>query len=120
VSKEAPRFEASLVPLKPSCPKVIGAGIATCGGVAPKRFVYILKSITTPATYYVGVTSNIEYRLQAHNAGLSPHTARHRPWRRLVVIEFDDEQPAIEFERYLKTGSGREFARRHFRQKVSR
>ena len=33
-----------------------------------------------------------------------------------MVIEFDEEAPAIEFERYLKTGSGREFARRHFRQ----
>ena len=32
------------------------------------------------------------------------------------MIEFDEEAPAIEFERYLKTGSGREFARRHFRQ----
>jgi hypothetical protein len=31
------------------------------------------------------------------------------------VIEFDEEDPALEFERYLKTGSGREFARRHFR-----
>ncbi len=45
--------------------------------------------------------------------GLSPHTSRHRPWRALVVIEFDEEAPAIEFERYLKTGSGREFARLH-------
>jgi putative endonuclease len=88
--------------------------------VTPKRFVYILKSINTPATYYVGVTSNVERRLQSHNAGLSPHTAEHRPWRRLLVIEFDDEAPAVAFERYLKTGSGREFARRHFRQSVSR
>jgi len=35
----------------------------------------------------------------------------------LVVIEFDEERPALEFERYLKTGSGREFARRHFRRR---
>jgi predicted GIY-YIG superfamily endonuclease len=83
-----------------------------------KRFVYILKSINTPATYYVGLTSDLEARLAGHNAGLSPHTAAHRPWKRLVVIEFDEQQPAIEFEKYLKTGSGREFARRHFRQKT--
>jgi putative endonuclease len=82
----------------------------------PKRFVYILKSVNTAATYYVGVTSNLTARLAAHNAGLSSHTARDRPWRALVVIEFDDERPALRFERYLKTGSGREFARRHFRQ----
>jgi predicted GIY-YIG superfamily endonuclease len=84
----------------------------------PKRFVYILKSINAPAQYYVGVTSDLEARLQAHNAGLSPHTAAHWAWRTLVVIEFDEEEPALSFERYLKTGSGREFARRHFRQTV--
>jgi hypothetical protein len=36
------------------------------------------------------------------------------------VIEFDEEEPALKFERYLKTGSGREFARRHFRQTAAR
>jgi putative endonuclease len=77
----------------------------------PKRFVYILKSINTGATYYVGVTSNMPARLAAHNAGLSSHTWAHRPWKTLVVIEFDEEKPALEFEPYLKTGSGREFAR---------
>jgi predicted GIY-YIG superfamily endonuclease len=86
--------------------------------VLPKRFVYILKSICSPHEYYVGITSDPQARLAAHNDGLSPHTAPHRPWRALVVIEFDEEAPAIEFERYLKTGSGREFARRHFRQVV--
>jgi len=84
--------------------------------VAAKQFVYILKSLKTTATYYVGLTSNIEARLAEHNAGRSPHTSEHRPWKRLVAIEFDEENAAIDFEKYLKTGSGREFARRHFRQ----
>jgi predicted GIY-YIG superfamily endonuclease len=85
---------------------------------APKRFVYVLRTVQSPR-YYVGITSNVERRLACHNAGLSPHTVAHRPWRRLVVIEFDEEDPALAFERYLKSGSGREFARRHFRQMVS-
>lgn len=84
----------------------------------PNRFVYILKNECNPWRYYVGVTGNPRARLQAHNAGLSPHTAQYRPWRTLVVVEFDEEAPALRFERYLKTGSGREFARRHFRQHV--
>ena len=83
-----------------------------------KRFVYIIQSIGHPGAYYVGLTSDIAARLTAHNAGLSPHTAANRPWRRLVVVEFDDEEPAVLFEKYLKTGSGREFARRHFRQRI--
>jgi putative endonuclease len=69
--------------------------------------------------YYVGLTSNPKSRLEAHNAGLSSHASAHRPWKPLVVIEFHEEEPAMNFERYLKTGSGREFARRHFRQAVA-
>jgi predicted GIY-YIG superfamily endonuclease len=83
-----------------------------------RRFVYIIKSIPAHDEYYVGVTSDVERRLRAHNDGLSAHTSRHRPWRTLVVLEFDEEEPALKFERYLKSGSGREFARRHFRQSV--
>ena len=86
----------------------------------PKRFVYILKSVHSPDRYYTGVTADPQARLAAHNSSSSPHTARHRPWRWLVLIEFDEEAPALEFERYLKTGSGREFARRHFRQTSGR
>jgi putative endonuclease len=83
-----------------------------------KRFVYILKSLRHEQEYYVGLTADPDARLNAHNAGLSPHTAQFRPWKFLVRIEFGEEQPAVEFEKYLKTGSGREFARRHFRQTV--
>jgi predicted GIY-YIG superfamily endonuclease len=64
----------------------------------PKRFVHILKSLSDPFMYYVGVTSDPQARLQAHNAGDSPYTARHRPWRTLVVVEFDEEEPALRFE----------------------
>ena len=69
----------------------------------PKRFVYILKSLLTEHEHYVGLTSDPDERLRAHNAGLSPHTEQ-RPWRIPVCIEFDEEAPAVEFERYLKSG----------------
>lgn len=55
-------------------------------------------------------------RLDDHNAGRCPHTVRYRPWRLQVVIEFPDEPRAVRFERYLKSGSGRAFAKRHFEQ----
>ena len=80
-----------------------------------KHFVYMIRTVREPIRHYVGLTSDPRARLQAHNEGLSAHTAQHRPWRYLVIIEFDEEAPAVHFERYLKTGSGREFARRHFR-----
>ena len=60
-----------------------------------------------PNEYYVGVTSDPDLRLKAHNAGSTGHTSAHRPWRILVCIAFDEEEPARKFERYLKSGSGR-------------
>jgi putative endonuclease len=79
-----------------------------------KRFVYVLKGADTIPRFYVGLTSDVGARLEDHNAGRCPHTSRHRPWQLHVVMEFTDEVKAVRFERYLKSGSGRAFARRHF------
>jgi putative endonuclease len=79
-----------------------------------KLFVYVLKNVESTPRFYIGLTSDVHQRLSDHNAGRCPHTAKHRPWRHHVVIEFPDEQRAIRFERYLKSGSGRAFAKRHF------
>ena len=79
-----------------------------------KRFVYVLKNGDPKPHFYVGHTSEVRARLADHNAGRCPHTARYRPWQLHVTIELPDERRAIEFERYLKSGSGRTFAKRHF------
>ena len=55
----------------------------------PKRFVYILRSDHDPAI-------------------------RDGPWQVIVSIEFRTQEAALVFERDLKTGSGRAFAKRHF------
>ena len=81
-----------------------------------KRVVYVLKSDDQPPHFYVGVTSHLQGRLADHNAGRCPHTVRYRPWSLHVTIEFATEQTALRFERYLKSGSGRAFARRHFEE----
>ena len=79
-----------------------------------KRFVYVLKGSGCEPHFYVGRTSEVLARLADHNAGRCPHTARYRRWHLHVVIEFAEEPTAIRFERYLKSGSGRAFAKRHF------
>ena len=79
-----------------------------------KRFVYVLKNTEELPNSYVGLSSDVKARLADHNAGHCPHTASRRAWQLHVVIEFSDEGRAIRFERYLKSGSGRAFARRHF------
>jgi predicted GIY-YIG superfamily endonuclease len=80
----------------------------------PKRFVYILRSLSTPERRYVGLSSDVGRRLEAHNAGASPFTAKFRPWVVTTRIEFEDEHRAAAFERYLKSPSGRAFVLRHF------
>ena len=59
-------------------------------------------------------TSDVERRLQWHNTGPSGVTVHHRPWSLVVALEFADATTAVRFERSLKTGSGRAFAKRHF------
>jgi putative endonuclease len=65
-----------------------------------KRFVYLLQSSDFPERLYVGITSNVSRRLEAHNAGRSPHTAKYRPWKIIASIEFATEEKAIKFEKY--------------------
>ena len=81
--------------------------------LSEKRFVYVLQSIRD-GRLYVGITGNVQQRVDTHNSGGSAYTAPYRPWRLVVAIEFATERQAVAFERYLKTGSGRAFARRHF------
>jgi len=76
--------------------------------------VYILKSQRDEDRYYTGITRNLRRRLNEHARGEMPSTRDLRPLKLHVAIWFNDNQRAREFERYLKTGSGRAFAKRHF------
>ena len=80
-----------------------------------KRIVYVLRSVAAPDRYYTGVTSDLGARLDDHNAGRCPHTADGRPWQIDLYVKFADEPRALKFERYLKSGSGCAFAKRHLR-----
>jgi putative endonuclease len=78
------------------------------------HYVYILVCETNDELHYSGITRNLKARLTEHNRGKCPHTVKHRPWKIETAVAFRSEAKARRFERYLKTGSGREFARRHF------
>ena len=73
-------------------------------------YVYILESFAEPKHYYAGFTENLHDRLNHHNAGSVPHTAKHRPWRVKTALAFIDREQALDFERYPKTASGRALA----------
>lgn len=80
----------------------------------PNRIAYVLRSEIDPARHQVGATSDVQKRLAHHNAGESSHTSTYGPWHVVVTIEFETQDLALRFERYLKSWSGRAFARRHF------
>ena len=78
------------------------------------HYVYILQGAIDSDHFYVGLTDDLQERLRQHNAGEVAHTAKFRPWVIKTAIAFRDRERASAFERYLKSGSGRASARKHF------
>jgi len=76
-------------------------------------YTYVLESLSDPAHRYIGHTEDLRQRLEQHNAGKSPPTAKHAPWRIKFYAAFETLALARDFERYLKSGSGHAFAHRH-------
>jgi putative endonuclease len=56
---------------------------------------------------------DLKKRFADHNAGKSFHISKFSPWRLVTYVAFTDQTKATAFERYLKSGSGHAFARRH-------
>lgn len=77
-------------------------------------YVYILQSTKYPHQLYTGFTRNLKLRLKKHNEGGSPHTSKYRPWEIITYTAFTNQAKALAFEKFLKSGSGKEFATRRF------
>ncbi|TCZ74905.1 GIY-YIG nuclease family protein [Flaviaesturariibacter aridisoli] len=76
------------------------------------QYVYILRC--TDGKYYVGCTCDFKERMGRHRRGEVKFTASRLPFTVVAVIGLPDKYKALQLEDYLKTGSGRAFARRHF------
>jgi predicted GIY-YIG superfamily endonuclease len=77
-------------------------------------YVYQLVSKRDAEIHYRGITRDLQMRMGKYNNGGCRHTSKYKPWRLEVAIAFRSESKARAFEKCLKSGSGREFARRHF------
>lgn len=77
-------------------------------------YVYILRSVSSPVHDYIGATANLKRRFAEHNAGKSTHTAKFMPWELVWYSAFPDKHRALAFEKYLKSHSGRAFAKKRF------
>jgi putative endonuclease len=50
--------------------------------------------------------------MKAHNQGKESHTSKYKPWRVKTAIAFTDRREGLDFEAYLKSPSGRAFAKK--------
>ena len=78
------------------------------------KYVYMLQSESQPDRYYTGFTTDLKRRYEEHNKGESTHTKKFVPWKLVGYLAFLDHDKADKFEAYLKTASGRAFAKKYF------
>lgn len=78
------------------------------------HYVYLIKSKNFPEQRYVGLTDDLNKRLNDHNSGFSFHTSKYAPWELINYFAFVTREGAAEFEKYMKTGSGQAFANKRF------
>jgi len=76
-------------------------------------YTYVIQSLNHPDQRYIGHTADLRQRVADHNAGKCPHTSKFRPWKIKVYAAFESVEQAQHFEKYLKSGSGHVFAKRH-------
>lgn len=76
--------------------------------------VYLLRSAKYKSETYIGITRDINKRLSQHNSGQSSHTKKYMPWEIIAYFTFYNKDKAYDFEKYLKSHSGRAFANKRF------
>ena len=74
-------------------------------------YVYILHCNNN--TPYTGCTNNLKERLEKHNKGYVPATKPLLPVKLISYFAFSNKYTAFNFEKYLKSGSGRAFLKKH-------
>ena len=77
-------------------------------------YVDLIRSKAFPKQRYIGFTTDLKKRIAVHNAGGSVHTSKNKPWKLISYHAFAEKRKAQEFEYYLKSGSGKAFAKRRF------
>ena len=75
-----------------------------------KFIVYILFSEKFNK-HYTGFTSNLEERMKSHNELGNDWTSKYRPWKLVYTKEFETKKEAGVYEKWLKTGVGRDFVK---------
>ncbi|OHA92202.1 MAG: excinuclease ABC subunit C [Candidatus Zambryskibacteria bacterium RIFCSPLOWO2_02_FULL_51_21] len=74
-------------------------------------YIYILKC--KDGEMYTGCTFDLKERIERHENGHVPATALRLPVKLVSYVAISDKYKAFEFEKYLKSGSGRAFIKKH-------
>ena len=73
--------------------------------------VYVLKSEIARKSY-VGITDNLQRRIEQHNSGNSFYSRRYMPWKVVYTEKVEDRKVASKREKYFKTAAGRRYLKR--------
>ena len=74
-------------------------------------YVYAISS-NSRKYIYVGITNNLDRRIDEHNKGYNKTTRAYRPFKLILAEGFATRSAAREREKYLKGGSGKEFLKK--------
>ncbi|MDP3964237.1 MAG: GIY-YIG nuclease family protein, partial [bacterium] len=75
-------------------------------------YVYIIQS-RRDSSYYKGFTEDIKKQLSRHNGKLQKYTSSKAPFRLVWYCAFMEKKDALRFEKYIKSGSGFAFSKKH-------
>lgn len=75
--------------------------------------MYFVYSLKCKDGYYVGCTGDMSDRLERHQKSQVIATRNRLPVSLEFYMAFKDKNKAFQFERYLKSGSGRAFLKKH-------
>ncbi len=73
--------------------------------------VYAIKSLNRNYIY-VGLTINLTERLKRHNKGTNKTTKPYKSFKLIFKKEFETRTEARKWEKYYKSGVGKEFLKR--------
>jgi putative endonuclease len=77
------------------------------------RFYYVYILLCADGKPYTGCTDDLKERLTRHQKGNVPATKERLPVKLISYFAFSNKYTAFNFEKYLKTGSGRTFLKKH-------
>ncbi|MEK7164040.1 MAG: GIY-YIG nuclease family protein [Patescibacteria group bacterium] len=75
---------------------------------------YVYTLTCSDSKTYIGCTDDLKSRVVRHQKGEVPATKNRLPITLYSYFAFSNKYIAFNFEKYLKSGSGRAFMKKHF------